>query len=171
MWNASRYYICHFHYTIIYIQNMECFNIFRSQNRTCQCHVWETRVQTLNCGHHPGRRGHTKASVFRKSIKCLALFSLGKRLFRLRVGVTGPVVCRGDSRLCPHPQVSSQREGMEGPLMVGSPMSPVDSKKWQCPLSLYFRFSCRLWNSPMSPVDFKKWQFPLRLYFKLSCRC
>ena len=30
-----------------------------------------------------------------------------------------------------------------GPLMGGSPMSPVDFKKCQCPLSLSFRFSCR----------------------------
>ena len=32
---------------------------------------------------------------------------------------------------------------MVGPLMGGSPISPVYFKKWQCPLSLFFKFSCR----------------------------
>ena len=41
-----------------------------------------------------------------------------------------------------------------GPLMGGNPISPVDFKKWQCPLSLFFRnvpgnlkmVQCRLSN-------------------------
>ena len=33
--------------------------------------------------------------------------------------------------------------GNDGALDEGSPMSPIDFKKWQCPLSLFFRFSCR----------------------------
>ena len=35
-------------------------------------------------------------------------------------------------------------------------MSPVDFKKWQCPLSLFLKCSCRFEDSPMPPVDFKK---------------
>ena len=31
-----------------------------------------------------------------------------------------------------------------GALDEGSPMSPVDFKKWQCPLSLLLTFSCRV---------------------------
>ena len=62
-------------------------------------------------------------------------------------------------------QDPARRSGIRvGSLDAGSPMSPVDSKKWQCPLSLFFLNSCRFLNSPMSPVDFKKWQFPLLLF-------
>ena len=32
---------------------------------------------------------------------------------------------------------------MGGALDGGPPVSPVDFKKWQCPLSLFFKFSCR----------------------------
>ena len=46
-------------------------------------------------------------------------------------------------------------------------MSPVDFKKWQCPLSLFFKFPCRFLNSPLFPVDFKKGQCPLSLFFYL----
>ena len=57
-----------------------------------------------------------------------------------------------------------------GALDGGSPVSPVDFKKWQCPLSLFLKFPCRFLNSPMSPVDFKKWQCPLSLILKSPCR-
>ena len=43
-----------------------------------------------------------------------------------------------------------------GALDGGSPMSPVHFKKWQCPLSLFFKCPCRFLNSPMSPADLKK---------------
>ena len=46
-------------------------------------------------------------------------------------------------------------------------MSPVDFKKWQCPLSLFVNCSCRFKKSPMSPVDFKKCQCPLSLILKI----
>ena len=36
-------------------------------------------------------------------------------------------------------------------------MSPVDFKKWQCPLSLILKCPCRFKGSSVSPVDFKKW--------------
>ena len=44
----------------------------------------------------------------------------------------------------------------KGALDGGSPMSPVDFKKWQCPLSLFLKCPCRFLNSPMSSVHFKK---------------
>ena len=67
-----------------------------------------------------------------------------------------------------------------GPLLGegggSSPMSPVDFKKWQCPLSLFFVMSMsifqyvnfKIWHLSnlrnilccvgfMSPIDFKKW--------------
>ena len=35
-------------------------------------------------------------------------------------------------------------------------MVPVNFKKWQCPLSLFLKFSCLFENSQMSPVEFRK---------------
>ena len=32
---------------------------------------------------------------------------------------------------------------MVGPLIGGPPVSPVDFKKWQCPLSLFLKCPCR----------------------------
>ena len=43
-------------------------------------------------------------------------------------------------------------------------MSPVDFKKWQCPLSLNLKFSCRFENSPMSLVDFQNDNVPCRYF-------
>ena len=53
---------------------------------------------------------------------------------------------------------------------MGSPMSPVDFKKWPCPLSLFLRFPCPFFNGPISPVDFKKWGCPLLLVLTFSWR-
>ena len=52
----------------------------------------------------------------------------------------------------------------------GGAVSPADFKKWQCPLSLFFKCPCRCLNAPISPVDFKKRQCPLTLFSKCSCR-
>ena len=48
--------------------------------------------------------------------------------------------------------------------MGGSPVSNVDFKKWPCPLSLFWQFSCRYQNGPMSHVDFKKHPMSCRLF-------
>ena len=41
------------------------------------------------------------------------------------------------------PDISEASDSI-GALDGGSPLSPVDFKKWQCPLSLFFRFSSRI---------------------------
>ena len=38
-------------------------------------------------------------------------------------------------------------------------MSPVDFRKWQCPLSLIFKCPCRFYGTSMSPINFKKCPF------------
>ena len=48
-----------------------------------------------------------------------------------------------------------------GALDGGSPMSPVDFKKWQCPLSLLLNFH----------VDFKKVPCPLSILRKVNVPC
>ena len=74
-----------------------------------------------------------------------------------RYGVSKTSTCRHTHIIvyCPH----------KGALDGGSPMSPVDFKKWQCPMSLFKKKYRRFQNSPMSPVDFKKWQCPMSLFF------
>ena len=47
-------------------------------------------------------------------------------------------------------------------------MSPVDFKKWQCPLLLFLTCSRRFRNSPMSPVEFKVG--PMLCRYLFSCR-
>ena len=38
------------------------------------------------------------------------------------------------------------------------PMSPVEFKKWTCPLALYFKCPCSMsLGMMMSPVEFKSW--------------
>ena len=42
----------------------------------------------------------------------------------------------------------------------GGATSPVDFKKWQCPLSILFKCSCLFYGGAMSPVEFKKVSCP-----------
>ena len=60
-----------------------------------------------------------------------------------------------------------------------SPMLPVDFRKWQCPLSRYFKLSYRFQCSLMSPVEFQKrpcrpvefkGQWPYQIEPKVQCQ-
>ena len=44
-------------------------------------------------------------------------------------------------------------------------MSHVEFEKWQCPLSLFLQYPCRLEDSVMSHVEYKELPMSCHLYF------
>ena len=53
----------------------------------------------------------------------------------------------------------------KGALDGGSPMSPVNLKKWQYPLSLFKKNSLSILKCPMLPIDFNMAMSPVTIFF------
>ena len=59
--------------------------------------------------------------------------------------------------------VRSSDSNTPGALDGGSSKLPVDSDKWQCPLSLFLTVPYRFKKAPMLPVEFKKRPYSCRI--------